>query len=254
MPFARTLMVALTLCGLANVPPPAASSSDAGPPSPRALDLHVVVESERTTMAAVRRTSIEYWLSSNKTWLRAGDRTTIVRNDLGVQWRLHRPSRSYSEDRVLPYTAGGRTVPPGSAPVNLHTEGFSYEPDFRWTVEETDERDFIAGRPCSLIVAVGRADFAETVLRIWLGPWIEDPTDPNVNTMIANRGLSNSAITFLARTAAIGRRGALMAVEEAYEPAILAAVNVRTRVLTLEKAPAPPDIYDLPDGFTREVR
>jgi hypothetical protein len=226
----------------------AASLSFASPPSPPA-DLHVVVGSEFVYMARVRPMRQDWWLRDKQRALAVDGRLTVFREDLGLVWRIDTKAGTYTET-AQPKPGVAPAAPPA---VDMRTAGYSWEPEFDWTVKETGRRSTIAGRPCREFAATGQADYAEATAAFWgctpLSPGIASPT-----TVVTNLLRNDSTMKMIRDAAA--RQGGLwvLQAEEATEPAIAPTMILRVKVETLEGKPAPEGTFELASTLKKAGR
>lgn len=228
---------------------------------PPSSGLHVVIEREFNFLASTRTTRSEQWLAGDRTYGKTGDIVSITRKDLGVRWIIDSAKKTYTErplsgstaDRPAaqkPAVSSGETKPVE----DLRTAGFNYEPAYDWTVTETGQTSTINGRLCTKVVAAGEADYAETNLVLWYCPRSEAdvPGDPNVPFLNMIRDDSIRAFLDSQQT----KRGnpILMSYEETTEPAISPVMITRIRIQTLESAPVPAGLFDIPAGVQKAAR
>jgi hypothetical protein len=221
-------------------------------PAPPPPDLHVVFRAEFVYMSSTRPLTNEWWASAGKSSARQGDRLTIVRDDLGLIWRVNVKTGTYTETKRPP---GGQPepAPPAAGSVDMHTAGYDWEPRYDWTVRTSGRTSSIAGRPCREFVADGHADFAEAHASFWgcepLPGVRRNPTDVVVN------GLRNDSTKTMILDALAKHGGAwLLAAEEQQEPAIAPTMILRVRVETLAATTAPPGTFDLPPAVKKAGR
>src|SRR5512141_1571865 len=83
-------------------------------------DLHVVFKSDFVFLSSTRAASHDWWVSDGRSAARQNDRLTIVREDLGVTWRVNAKAGTYTETKR---PAPGRpAAQPAAAPVlDMHT-------------------------------------------------------------------------------------------------------------------------------------
>jgi hypothetical protein len=213
----------------------AALPAAAPPPSP---DLHVVVGSEFVYMARTRPLRQDWWLGEKRRAVAADGRLTITREDLGVVWRIDTKAGTYTET-PRPAAAG----PAGPPPFDIHTAGYSWEPEFDWSVRETGREATVAGRPCREFSARGQADYSDTTVTFWgctpLSPGLPSPTD------VVTALLRNDSTLRMIRETAEKRGFWVLQAEETTEPAIAPTLIMRVKVETLEAAPAPAGTFEL---------
>jgi hypothetical protein len=217
------------------------SASSIAPP-PGAV--HVVIDTERAYMGSVQKTQTEYWLAADRTWVSQRGRVTITRRDLGIRWRLDPAKKTYVEEKLAPPP---QAPPPGD---DVHTARFDYEPRFEWTVRRGG-RVNVAGRQCREFSAAGQADFAQTSLRLSIGPRVTLKTERDVNQILAGLAQYESTTGFLQDAARTRGNGCLMSFEETMEPAIAPTIIQRARISTLEIVPPPAGIFDPPGGYSK---
>jgi len=209
--------------------------------------LHFVVEGQRILMASTQTTTAEYWITDDKTYEKRGTRVTISRKDLGVRWVIDTQKGTYSETRLTSPTKNETTVE------DIHTVGFSYEPEFAWTVAANRKTSTINGRPCRLTVATGIDDFAEMTLKLWLCH-----TDRPALERKANGSVLDSAqfryqnpVTFATELLSKRPDVLLMSLEATVEPPSSPTIAYRVVVGTIENAVPPDGIFDLPSGIQK---
>ena len=225
----------------------AAALSSAAPPPP---DLHVVFRSEFVYMSSTRPATHEWWVSDGKSSIRQGERLSVIREDLGVVWRINAKAGTYTETKR---PAAGPPTPPSAGKVDIHTLGYDWEANYDWIVKASGQTSTIAGRPCREFVAEGDADFAEARVSFWacdpLPGVAKSPTD-----MVAGVLRSNSAKTMIFDTLAKHGHAWLLGAEERQEPAIAPTMVIRVRVDSVEEAEAPAGTFDLPATLKKAER
>ena len=215
-----------------------AAALPAAPPPPPD-DLHVVVASEFVYMARTRPIRQDWWLGEKRRAVAADGRLTVTREDLGLVWRIDTKAGTYTE---TPRPAPG-AAPAGPPAFDIHTAGYSWEPEFEWNLRETGRQATIAGRPCREFSASGQADYSETTVSFWactpLSPALPSPTE-----IVTAQLRNDSTIRMVRETAA--RQGLwVLQAEETTEPPIAPTLLMRIKVETLETGPAPAGTYDL---------
>jgi hypothetical protein len=219
----------------------AASMSLASPPPPPG-DLHVVVSSEFVYMARVRPTRQDWWLRGQQRALAVDGRLIVFREDLGLVWRIDTKAGTYTETvQPKPDVAPAAAAPPA---VDMHTAGYSWEPEFDWTVKATGRQSTIAGLPCREFAAAGQADYAEAAATFW-GCAPLAPDMPSPTTLVINLLRNDSTLKMIRDAAA--REGGLwvLQAEETTEPAIAPTMILRVKVESLEVKPAPEGTFEL---------
>jgi hypothetical protein len=210
-------------------------------PAPAPPDLHVVFRSEFVYLSSTRPVTHEWWVSDGKSSIRQGERLSIIREDLGVTWRVNTKAGTYTEAKRQP---AGPPPPPAAEKVDMHTAGFDWEPRYDWTVKASGQSSTIAGRPCREFTATGDADFAEASVSFWacdpLPGVTRNPTD-----MVAGVLRSDSTKRMIFDTLAKHGHSWLLAAEERQEPAIAPTMLIRVRVESIEAATAPAGTFDL---------
>jgi hypothetical protein len=227
----------------------AASLSPGSPPSPPPADLHVVVSSEFVYQSSVRPTRQDWWLRDRQRALAVANRLTIYREDLGLVWRIDTLAGTYTET-PQPKPAAA----PAAAPaVDMHTVGYSWTPEFDWTVKETGRQLTIAGRPCREFSATGQADYAEATATFWgCTPLAGDMPSP---TAVVSGVLRNESTVKMVRDWAARNGGAwVLQAEETTEPAIAPTIILRVKVDTLEARPAPEGTFELASTLKKAGR
>jgi len=120
----------------------AALTQAAATPPPGAL--HAIIRSEFQYVSTTRTTDTEYWISAGQILRKRDKQLTPV------------PEPSFAK--------------PAPQPEDLHTAGYTYEPEFTWQLTDTAETRVLNGRECRLTTATGIAEFAQTDLRLWFCP------------------------------------------------------------------------------------
>jgi hypothetical protein len=222
--------------------PPAAT------PPPPSDDLHVVVGSEFVYMARTRPLRQDWWLGEKRRAVAADGRLTITREDLGVVWRIDTKAGTYTE---TPRPAPG-AAPDGPPPFDIHTAGYTWEPEFDWSVRETGREATIAGRPCREFGADGQADYSDTTATFWgctpLSPGLPSPTE------VVTAQLRNASTIRMIREWAARQGLWVLQVEESTEPAIAPTLVMRVKVEVLESAPAPAGTFELSPSLKKAGR
>ena len=213
---------------------------------PSFADLHI--SGAQTTSyegrATGRNIAQEVWACADKEWRRTDGRVRITRRDLGVAWSIDTKAGTYTE------TSLGMASGPSALPAEekLHDEGYEYEPEFDWRLEEKGLED-VAGVRCRKVVLDGDADLSEKVIELW----VADDLGPAVP-----RG-ERTIVLFLERSEAAGLldrwgplKGRFVLREKVTEDRPIGGPVVTERTVTSFESAAPPDgIYDLPSGLKK---
>ena len=209
-----------------------------------AESLHLVVESQLP-----QTTTVEYWITDDKTYERRGARVTISRQDLGVRWVINTQKGTYSETRLTSPARNEARVE------DVHTAGFSvsYEPEFVWTVTDSAEVKTINERPCRLTVATGIDDFAEMTLKLWLCHTDRPALDRKANGPVLDSAQFRyqNPVTFATDLLSKRPHVVLMDLEATVEPPTLPTKAYRVVVRTIENIVPPAGIFDLPAGIQK---
>lgn len=218
-----------------------------GPLQQEPTALHFVVEGQRTFMGSTRTLKAEYWITDDKTYEMRGPRVTIVRKDLGVRWVIDSQKKTYSETRLTSPAKKETTVE------DIHTAGFSYEPEFAWTVKDSAEASTINGRSCRLTLAMGTDDFAEMTLKLWLCHTNRPALERKANVSVLDGALFSyeNPVTFATELLSKRPDMLLMSLEATVEPPISPTMTHRVVVRTIENAVPPTGIFDLPSGIQK---
>jgi len=227
---------------------------------PQPVGLHFVIERDFIYMAATRTLRSEHWISGDKAYQKLGDMVVITRKDLGVRWVVNSAAKTYTERplKVAGSPSGQEkaSVVPGASSVqeDLRTAGFRYEPVYDWTITETGEAQNLNGRSCSKVTALGDADYAESKLVLWLCPREGSDSIGDSNTAVLDLIRSDSIRKLVEEQLAKRGNPILMSFEENTEPAIAPTTIVRIRIKTLESAPVPAGLFDLPAGVQKSAQ
>lgn len=215
--------------------------------------VHIVAESRITYMSSTQSATCEQWIAENMFYEKRGSRVVISRNDRGVRWAIDTQTRVYSETSLV---SPNQPAAAGTAPEDIHTAGFDYEPAFAWTVSKPGKTATINGRACTLTSATGTAAFAEAVLGLWLcrseAPSVERKANGRILEMVRFR--YQDPVTFGMELLSKQPEMVLMGLEATIDPPIAPRMVHEVKVLTFEKSLPPPGIFDLPAGLQKIVR
>ncbi len=211
-------------------------------------DDHIIRESKRTYMGSTRDLpKSEFWISARKAFIRDEATVVLIDFDKMKQFVLMPNKKRYVEEAYPSRTSQIRG-PSQNSGSRISDFGFSYVPQFDWSVKETGETATINGTTCSRVVLTGEADYAQEVRELWIAT--ESPVD-------ATRFYSRIVAPFLdERKAELNRRfpvltrGLVMKTTITIEPAI-APCTVMEENTTVEQAPPPAGIYEIPSGYTK---
>jgi hypothetical protein len=208
--------------------------------------VYLVTESQFTFMASTQTTVTEYWITVDKLYQRLGTRVTIVRTDRGVQWDIDMQAGTYSESRLI-------STEDKTPAEDIRTAGFSYEPDFAWTITGDTQTSTINGRPCHFSIAKGVADFAEMTLKLGLCQSNGQPLSEKVNrSILSSAGFRyRHPVTFVTEFLSNRPELLLMSLEATVEPPISSTMNHRVVVRSIENSAPPAGIFDLPAGIRK---
>jgi hypothetical protein len=220
-----------------------------GPPQEQRTVLHFVVESQFIFMASTQTTIAEYWITDDKTYEKRGTRVMISRKDRGVRWVIDTQKGTYSETRLTSPAKNETRLE------DIHTAGFSYEPEFAWTVADSAEASTINGRACRLTVATGTDDFAEMTLKLWLCHTDRPALERKANGSVLDiaRFRYQNPVTFATELLSKRPDILLMSLEATVEPPISSTMAHRVVVRTIENAVPPAGIFDLPSGIQKTL-
>ena len=212
-----------------------------GPPQEQRAALHFVVDSQFIYLASTQTTITEYWITDDKTFEKRGTRVTISRKDRGVRWVIDTKSGTYTETRLT--SAGDEKTAD-----DIHTAGFSYEPEFAWTVADSTEAATINGRACRITTAAGTDDFAEMTLKLWLCNTDRPALERKANVFVLDsaRFRFEDPTTFATKLLSRLPNKLLMSLEASVEPPTSPTMGHRVMIRTIENAPPPAGIFDLP--------
>jgi hypothetical protein len=217
------------------------------PPQEQRTAIHFVVERQFIYMASTQTTTAEFWITDDETYQKRGAQVIISRKDRGVRWVIDTRKGTYSETLLTSPARNETRVE------DIHTAGFSYEPEFAWTVAESTEASTINGRACRLTVATGTDDFAEMTLKLWLCHLDRPALERKVNGSVldsARFGYRNPT-TFATELLTKRPDGLLMSLEATVEPSISPTMVYRVVIRTIESATPPAGIFDLPASIQR---
>lgn len=213
---------------------------------PALADLHVSGGQTRSYegRAMGRNIAEEVWACADREWRRTDGRVRITRRDLGVAWTIDTKAGTYTETPLG--KASGPQAPP--AEEKLHDEGYEYEPEFDWKLEEKGFED-VAGVRCRKVVLDGDADLSEKVIELW----VADDIGPAVPRDDRTLGLfleKSEAAGLLDRWAPL--KGRFVLREKVTEDRPIGGPVVTDWTVTRIESAAPPDgIYDLPSGLKK---
>jgi hypothetical protein len=209
--------------------------------------LHMVVDSQFIYMSSTQTSTIEYWIAKDKSYEKRGARVTITRNDLGVRWIIDTQKQTYIES-TLAYAAKQQ-----AATEDIHIAGFNYEPEFAWTVTDTNQTLTINGRSCRLTIASGTADFADATIKLWLARSDRQGIEHRANDPIVDsaRFRYQNPATYVTRLLAKRPGTLLMAIDAIVEPPIAPTMVHHVVIRTLESGQAPAGTFDLPAGLQK---
>jgi hypothetical protein len=183
---------------------------------------------------------MEVWLSPGAECRMAPDKILIHRYDKGLRWIIDTAGGTYREMPVDP------VEPEDVSEEILHNEGFEYEPEFDWILEETGEDTVLCGIPCRKYVLDGDADYAETVIEFWAAEDTGIGAGINERSLHYLRGYEMADLIdqFEELT------GCLILFEKStIEGAIAPKKVIEFEVIEFEDAAPPEGIYELPDGL-----
>jgi hypothetical protein len=204
---------------------------------------HLVTENQFIFMGSTQTTTTEYWITADKLYQRRGNRIIITRVDKGVQWTIDTQGNTYSEAQL----ASTENKAPAE---DIRTAGFSYEPDFVWTLTEDTEQVNINGRPCGITTAKGLADFADATIKVGLCRIKGRQVPANVNRAVLESAALRykNPIAFVMGYVSKHSGMSLMSFEATIEPPVSSTMNYRVVVRSIERMPPPVGIFELPAG------
>jgi hypothetical protein len=131
---------------------------------------------------------------------------------------------------------------------DIRTAGFSYEPDFVWTLTRNTEQVNINGRRCGLTTAKGLADFAEATVKLGLCRTKEQRVPAAVNRAVLESAALRykNPIAFVMGYVTKHSGMLLMSFDATIEPPISSTMNHRVVVRYIERTAPPVGIFELP--------
>ncbi|MCX6575029.1 MAG: DUF4412 domain-containing protein [Candidatus Aminicenantes bacterium] len=210
-------------------------------------DDHIVQESSRTYMGRTTppRPS-EVWMGEDKVCIKDGVVIIITRYDLKKRWTIIVPLKKYLEEDL---SAPSGPKPQEEKPFRIQEYGFNYEPSYGWTIKKAAETETLDGRKCRKIVAQGDADYAEEVREMWVSEdvpinfkrYYDLVTKPNLDAQ------------WLKTYEEIPELKSGFVVKSVYtsEPPIAPTIVMVTKLVKVEIAPPPPNIYEVPEGMQK---
>lgn len=185
----------------------------------------------------------EEWSCADKEWRKTDGRVRITRRDLGVSWSIDPKAGTYTETPL-----GKAAAPAPPVAEKLHNDGYEYDPEFDWKLEDKGFEE-AGGVRCHKYVLDGDADLSEKVFELWvaddLGPAVQRD-DRTIALFRARTGAGD----LLDRWEAL--KGRFVLRERVTEDRPIGGDVVTETVFTTFEAVKPPDgIYDLPAGLKK---
>ena len=210
---------------------------------------HLVTENQFTFMGSTQTTTTEYWITADKLYQRRGNRIVITRGDKGVQWTIDTQGNTYSEAQL----AATENKAPAE---DIRTAGFSYEPEFVWTLTSSKEQVDINGHPCEITTAKGLTDFAEATVKVGLCRTLGRQVPAKVNRSVLESAALRykNPIAFVMRYVSKHSGMLLMSFEATIEPPVSSTMNYRVVVRSIEGTAPPAGIFELPAGVIKIVK
>ncbi len=214
-----------------------------------ASETHAIFESSRTYMDHTVSYTDEYWLAEGKMYWKRNNRVFIEREDLGLMWSIDLRARTYTERKI----EKDRQVPEEQEQ-DIHSLGYSYDPDYDWEVIDNKEEKGINGFPCKGFVIDGDADFTEIKIQLWICTDAQIPGSAELHRLLVNSYKNDSQRKPIADILEKYPKSFPVFQEETIENPIAPTMTYRINLQLLEKIEPPAGIFELPEGFEKQER
>jgi hypothetical protein len=211
-------------------------------------DVHVKTETTRLYMDFEVTYPNEVWLAEGKSYRKVRNGVFITRKDLGVMWYIDLGEKTYSEMKL----EGDEAFEEQEE--DIHTAGLFYNPTYDWEIKDTGEEKEINGFRSRCFLASGDADFAEIASTYWICVADNVPGGREFRDYMLDQVKNDPQRPKLHDIMLKYEAGFPVYREETIENAIAPTMIYKIKLLELEKAEAPPRIYDIPDGFKKLER
>jgi hypothetical protein len=185
-------------------------------------------------------------MGEDKVCIKSSVVMTILRFDLKKRWTVIIPRKKYLEEDLDTFDS---QKPEEKKPPRIQEYGFHYEPSYVWTTNITKETETLDGRTCQKIVAQGDAEYTEEIREMWVTKDV--PIDiARYYDLVTKPNLDAQWLKIYEETPEL-KNGFVVKTNSTSEPAIAPTIVMVTKLVKVEIAPAPPDIYEVPEGMQK---
>jgi len=217
----------------------------AAAPAFAAPDDNIIFRQTRTYMGnTMPPMTQEIWVGDQAVWMSSGRTTVLLRFDLGKRFYLNPSQKRYYEEPLAETAAAGQT-----ASERIQEAGWSYVPEYDWTLRDTGEEKVIDGRTCRRLVLDGDADYAEEIREYWISRDV--PVDMDRYYRLLTKRELRGQLLALYETTPLLRQGFIVESRTTTENPIAPTMVWTGQVTKLEKADPPAGIYEVPADFQK---
>jgi hypothetical protein len=214
--------------------------------SAASADDHVIVEWTRSGMGGRYPSRLtEIWMNETSVYVKGSRIVSIERYDLQKRWRLSLEKKRYVEE-PLAVAVEQKSV---KDTVAIQRAGWNYDPEYDWSVKETQREEVIGDQRCKLIVADGDADYASESVELWVTENVP------INIVLFNERVTARTVDFdwqgLLKLSPALKKCFVVKSIDMRDPSIAPSSTSEIKVTKLETAAPPPKIYEVPEGFQK---
>ena len=212
-----------------------------------AQDFHAVLKTGRTYMDHTQDYQTEYWFCKDKSCIKRGRQTTIVRNDLDLVWTIF--GKNYYEKKMNPEDQNQK---PEKEEFNVSTFGFErYVPDYDWIVKKSNQTKMINGFICEQYLSDGDADFAEVQSEFWICQKSTMNGSNLFNKILQNEFKNDKVRQQICKVLSENENSFPVKMYETLVNSIAPNMIYDIQLAKFEEIEAENDIYELPQGLKK---
>lgn len=217
-------------------------------------DTHVVFKSKRNAFGREKVQKWESWACAGKQYRKGPLGIFIVRDDLGLMWKLNSGLKTYSETPIVP---ASRPVKEAVKPAvkkekeDLRFAGMDDEQTFEWKISEAEASETRHGLECRRHRLVGDADYTHIEMVVWVFPRGKEKGLDFVPEILGLFKQFFDADTALAGLLAKYPEGGIADLQATLETSFGSDMMFSVGIESMEESAAPAGTYELPGDFKK---
>lgn len=187
----------------------------------------------------------DLWVSGDKVSLMDRRQNVILRADLNKRWEIDPSAKTYEEHSLE------TTKKAESSIKSISDAGWEYIPVYDWIIRDIGEEKDIGGWKCHHYIFDGDADFSSWMYDLWVTHDAEADLCRNLGTYVARALFTEPELLKLYFGHPQLSLCVIIQMKSAKNLPGSPAMGSETKVTKIEKKPAPPGIFEPPQGFRK---